>query len=282
MRTVYVNGEYLPESDAVVSVFDRGFLFADAVYEVVPILHGKLIDFEGHIERLKRSMSELEMQPPATRDDILAMFRELVRQNNVDQGMVYLQISRGVSDRDFMIKDLGCSIVAFTQAKELLNSKKAEKGVKVISLEDQRWKRRDIKTVQLLYPSMAKTKAAKAGVDDAWLVENGYVTEGTSNNAFIVDIEGNIRTRSLSTAILHGITRAAILECAREMDLNVIEDKFTIDDALRASEAFISAASLFVTPVVEIDGQSIGDGMPGPVVRRLREIYIQKSIDAAI
>ena len=190
-RTVYVNGDYLPEGDAKVSIFDRGFLMADGVYEVTSVLGGKLIDFDGHYKRLERSLGELEMQNPVSKDELLAVHRELVAQNGIDEGLVYLQITRGApEDRDFVFPDpetTPATVVLFTQNKPgLASSPTAQKGLKVISIEDMRWGRRDIKTVQLLYPSMGKMMAKKAGADDAWMVQDGAVTEGTSNNAYII------------------------------------------------------------------------------------------------
>ena len=285
-RTVYVNGEYLPETEAKVSIFDRGFLMADAVYEVTSVLGGKLIDFEGHAVRLARSLNELDMPQPLSKDELLDIHRELVRLNDITDGMIYLQISRGApNDRDFVFPDPETTkptVVLFTQNKPgLAQSPVAKKGLKVISIEDVRWGRRDIKTVQLLYPSMGKMMAKKAGCDDAWMVEDGFVTEGTSNNAYI--IKGNkIITRALSNDILHGITRAAVLRFAREAQMDVEERNFTIAEAQDADEAFITSASTFVMPVVEIDGVAVGTGAVGPMATRLREIYLDESMKTAI
>ena len=286
MRTVYVNGEYLPETEAKVSIFDRGFLTADGGYEVTSVLGGKLVDFDGHAVRLERSLKELDMATPISKDDLLEVHRELVRRNEIEEGMVYLQITRGApDDRDFVFPDPDTTpqtIVLFTQNKPgLAANPMAQKGMKVISIEDIRWGRRDIKTVQLLYPSMGKMMAKKAGADDAWMIQDGYVTEGTSNNAYIV--KGNkIITRALSNDILHGITRAAVLRFAEEAQMEVEERNFTIEEAREADEAFITSASTFVMPVVEIDGASLGDGTPGRVAPRLREIYLDESLKAAI
>lgn len=285
-RTVYLNGEYLPETEAKVSIFDRGFLMADGVYEVTSVLDGKLCDFEGHAVRLQRSLTELDMVMPLTRDELLEIHRELVRVNEVVDGGVYLQITRGApSDRDFVFPDPSetpCTVVLFTQSKPGVTESAASKnGIKVISIDDLRWHRRDIKTVQLLYPSMGKMMAKAAGCDDAWLVEDGHVTEGTSNNAYIVK-DGKIITRGLSNDILHGITRAAVLRFAAEAQMEVEERLFTIEEAQNADEAFITSATMFVNGVVEIDGQKIGDGTPGPVSKRLREIYLEESRKAAI
>ena len=285
-RTVYVNGDYLPEGDAKVSIFDRRFLIADGVYEVTSVLGGKLIDFDGHYKRLERSLGELEMHNPVSKDELLSIHRELVAQNGIDEGLVYLQITRGApEDRDFVFPDpetTPATVVLFTQNKPgLASSPTAQKGLKVISIEDMRWVRRDIKTVQLLYPSMGKMMAKKAGADDAWMVQDGAVTEGTSNNAYIIK-EGQIITRALSNDILHGITRAAVLRFAKESQMQVVERNFTIDEAKEADEAFITSASTFVMPVVEIDGASLGTGTPGPIAKRMREIYLEESLKQAI
>ena len=285
-RTVYVNGEYLPEGEATVSIFDRGFLMADGVYEVTSVLGGKLIDFAGHAKRLERSLNELDMKQPPEFDDLLEIHRELVARNGIEDGLIYLQVTRGSDgDRDFVFPDAETTrptVVLFTQSKPgLANSPQADTGLKIISIDDERWGRRDIKTVQLLYPSMGKMMAKAAGCDDAWMIEDGLVTEGTSNNAYIVK-GGKIITRQLSNDILHGITRAAVLRFAREAQMEVEERSFTIDEAKEADEAFVTSASAFVMPVVEIDGESLGGGTPGPVAKRLREIYLDESLKAAI
>jgi len=285
-RIVYVNGDWLPEAEAKVSVFDRGFLMADGVYEVTSVLGGRLMDFDGHYARLVRSLKELDMDCPIGHDDLLAIHREIVARNGIDEGMVYLQVTRGnPGDRDFVFPDPAttpATVVLFTQSKPgLADSPAAKAGIRVISIPDIRWGRRDIKTVQLLYPSMGKMLAKKAGCDDAWMVEDGLVTEGTSNNAYIVT-GGRIVTRDLSSDILHGITRAAVLRFAREAQMEVEERPFTLAEAQAADEAFVTSASTFVMPVVEIDGQAVGAGTPGPVATRLREIYIDESRRAAI
>ncbi|MEM6308626.1 MAG: D-amino-acid transaminase [Pseudomonadota bacterium] len=286
MRTVYVNGEYLPENEAKVSVFDRGFLFADGVYEVTSVLDGKLVDFDGHAKRLQRSLNELDMPDcPISMDELLEVHRELVRANEIDEGLIYLQITRGApGDRDFAFPpaDTPPTIVLFTQNKPgLADSAQSQTGIKVISIDDIRWGRRDIKTVQLLYPSMGKMMAKAQGCDDAWMVQDGFVTEGTSNNAYIVK-DGKIITRKLSNDILHGITRAAVLRFAREAQMEVEERSFSIDEAKDADEAFFTSASAFVMPVIEIDGAEVGAGEPGHVAKRLREIYLDESRKVAI
>ncbi len=285
-RTVYLNGDYLPEEEAKVSIFDRAFLMADGVYEVTSVLGGKLIDFDGHAARLERSLKELDMEMPMPVDALLEIHRELVRLNALDEGMIYLQVTRGApGDRDFVFPDPETTpqtVVLFTQSKPgLADNPAAKRGIRVISIPDIRWGRRDIKTVQLLYPSMGKMAAKKAGCDDAWLVEDGLVTEGTSNNAYIVK-GGRIITRNLSSDILHGITRAAVLRFAREAQMEIEERPFTIEEAQGADEAFITSASTFVMPVVEVDGAKLGDGTPGPVATRLREIYLEEVKKAAV
>jgi D-alanine transaminase len=284
-RIVHVNGDWLPEAEAKVSVFDRGFLMADGVYEVTSVLGGKLIDFDGHCRRLGRSLQELGMGNPHSDAGWLALHREIVARNSIVDGLVYLQVTRGnPGDRDFAYPpaDTPQTVVLFTQAKPgLADNPAAKTGWRVISIPDQRWARRDIKTVQLLYPSMAKMAAKAAGVDDAWFEEDGAVTEGTSNNAYIVK-GGKIITRPLSHDILHGITRATLLRFAAEAQMEVVERPFTIAEAQAADEAFITSASAFVMPVVEIDGAAVGTGRPGPVAARLREIYLDETRKAAV
>lgn len=284
-RTVYLNGDYLPETEARVSIFDRGFVMGDGVYEVTSVLDGKILEFEGHLARLTRSLNELGMENPLSRQEWLDIHHKLVALNDIREGLIYLQVTRGnPGDRDFAYppKDTPQTVVLFTQNKPgLADNPQAKTGLRVVSVPDLRWGRRDIKTVQLLYPSMAKMEAKARGVDDAWLTEDGFVTEGTSNNAYIV--KGNrIITRGLSNDILHGITRAAVLRFAREAQMEVEERNFTIDEAKSADEAFITSASAFVMPVVEIDGKAVGQGSVGPVAVRLREIYLEEMRKAAI
>jgi D-alanine transaminase len=283
-RIVYVNGAYVPEGEAKVSIFDRGFLFADGVYEVTTVLDGKLVDFGGHSKRLERSLSELDMKSPVTMDELLEMHRELVRRNDLSEGMIYMQITRGApADRDFAFppEETQPTLVAFTQKKDVAESAAAKVGMSVISVPDQRWGRRDIKTVQLLYPSLAKMMAKAAGADDAWMVEDGHVTEGTSNNAYIVKGD-TIVTRHLGNEILAGITRAAVLRLAREAQMKIEERPFTMEEARAADEAFVTSASAFVMPVVKIDGVTLGDGTPGRMSQRLREIYVEDAKATAI
>ena len=286
-RIVYLNGEYLPEGEAKVSIFDRGFLMADGVYEVTSVIGGKLVDFDGHAVRLQRSLRELMFTGEViSKEELLAVHRELIARNDLEMGMIYLQITRGApSDRDFVFPDpeaVKPTIVLFTQNNpKMVDNPTALKGIKVISIDDERWGRRDIKTVQLLYPSMGKMMAKAAGADDAWLVEDGFVTEGTSTNAYIVK-DGVIITRELSNDILHGITRAAVLRFAKEAQMTVEERNFTIAEAQDADEAFITSASTFVMPVVSVDGADVGTGKPGAVAARLREIYLEETLKTAV
>jgi D-alanine transaminase len=277
-RIVYVNGEYLPEEHAKISVFDRGFLFADGVYEVTSVLDGKLVDNAAHLARLQLSLDELGMASPLPPHEIEAVQYEMVARNNLVEGGLYLQVTRGAADRDFSVpKDATPSLVMFTQAKKLADNPAAQRGWAVILIDDIRWRRRDIKTVQLLAPSLAKQAALDAGADDAWMVEDGHVTEGTSNNAWIVK-GGKLITRHLSNDILHGITRRAVMAMA-ERDGVVFEERaFTPQEAKEADEAFVTSATAFVMPVVKIDGQLIGNGNPGTVTMRLRQLYIEEAL----
>ena len=278
-RIVYVNGEFVPEEEAQVSIFDRGFMFADGVYEVSSILRGKLIDNQGHMTRLRRSLAELDMASPATDDEIEAIQMQLIERNNLEEGLIYLQVTRGAADRDFAYpKNTKPTLVLFSQAKNVLNNPIAKTGISVITVEDIRWGRRDIKTVGLLAPCMAKMEAKAAGADDAWLVEDGSVTEGSSNNAYIVTKDGTIVTRQIGNEILNGITRRAVLALAEEHDYKIEERLFSVEECYDAAEAFVTSATMFVQAVVKIDGKEIGDGKPGPVANKLREYYIEMAL----
>ncbi|WP_319410675.1 D-amino-acid transaminase [uncultured Cohaesibacter sp.] len=274
-RIVYVNGEFLPEEDAKISIFDRGFLFADGVYEVSTILDGKLVDNAAHLARLQRSLGELAIPAPCSMEEIERIQHELIQRNAISAGSIYLQVTRGAEDRNFLwSEDLKPSLIMFTQTRGAKMDKVADVGLDVISRPDIRWQRRDIKTVALLPASMAKREAVAAGANDAWMVEDGFVTEGTSNNAYIITRDGKLITRALSNKILHGITRKAVLALAEEAGLAVEERSFTPDEVKNAAEAFVTSATMFVAPVVSFDGAKIGDGKPGPHTRRLRDLYI--------
>jgi D-alanine transaminase len=283
MRQVYVNGEFKKEDEAKVSVFDRGLLFSDSLYEVTTVINGKLIDFNNHMKRLDRSMTELKFKKLLNHLDILIFHRKLIELNNLKEGMIYLQVTRGVADRSFdMPKDkIEPTVLAFTQEKKIIDSESAKNGIKVMTLDDMRWKRCDIKTTQLLYASMAKTEATEKGFDDAWMLREGYVTEGSSSNAWI--IKGKIiMTRQSDNLILSGITRDAIFKCAKDLGYEVVTKNITLQDAQSASEAFITSATAFVMPVVKINASQIGDGRPGKFVTALREEYIKQALESSI
>jgi len=283
MRQVYVNGDYKREDEAKVSIFDRGLLFSDSIYEVTSVINGKLIDFNHHMKRLDRSMTELKFKNLINHDEILEFHRKLVELNNLKEGMIYTQVTRGVIDRSFdMPKEtIKPTVFAFTQEKKILESDAAKNGIKVMTLEDMRWKRNDIKTTQLLYASMTKSEATAKGFDDAWMLRHGYITEGSSNNAWIV--KGKIiMTRQSDNLILSGITRNAILKCAKDLGYEVVTTNFTLQDAQSANEAFITSATALVTPVVKINMNEIGDGTPGNFVKAVRAEYINQALKNAI
>jgi D-alanine transaminase len=279
-RTVFVNGDYLPESEGKISIFDRGFLFADGVYEVTAVVNGKLVDYGPHMERLDRSLRELRMAWPCSKDELKAMHLELVKRNALKEGIIYMQVTRGAADRDFKFpKESKSTLIAFTQAMKLVDNPNAVTGVKVVTTPDIRWARRDIKTVMLLAPVLGKQEAYEKGAHEAWMVEGGVVTEGTSSNAYIVK-DGKVITRGLSNSILAGCTRRALFRLAQDHGIVIEERAFTPDEAYAADEAFLTSASQFVMPIVEIDGRRIGGGQPGPVVRKLRELFLQEAASA--
>jgi D-alanine transaminase len=270
----YVNGEFLPEHQAKVSIFDRGFLFGDGIYEVTPVIDGRLVDRAAHLQRLQRSLGEIRLEPPVPIHEIDQLQAELVDKNGITEGRVYLQVSRGVAERDFPFpRDPRPSLVMFARNVPFLDTETSRRGIRVKTVPDLRWKRRDIKTVMLLASAMAKQEAIDAGFDDAWMVEDGLVTEGSSNNAYIVK-DGAIRTRHLSNEILPGCTRRALLDLAAETGIPTLEEPFTPEEAKAADEAFITSATSLVMPVVGIDEATIGDGQPGALSQRLRTLYI--------
>ena len=283
MRQVYINGEFKKEDEAKVSIFDRGLLFSDSVYEVTSVINSKLIDFKYHVKRLDHSMNELKFKTLIDHDEILAFHRKLIELNNLKEGMIYTQVTRGVVDRSFDMpkQAIKPTVLAFTQEKKILESDTAKNGIKVMTLEDMRWKRNDIKTTQLLYASMAKSEATAKGFDDAWMLRQGYVTEGSSNNVWIIRSK-NIMTRQSDNLILSGITRAVVLECAKKLDYEVITKNFTKVDAESADEAFMTSATGLITPVVKINSSQIGDGKPGNFTKSLRAEYIKRALEIAI
>jgi D-alanine transaminase len=280
-RTVFLNGEYLPAESAAISVFDRGFLFGDGVYEVIPVVLGKLVDEDYSLERLRRSLSAVEIAWPCSEADYLHMLRELIRRDAVTEGSVYVQITRGIAERDFAYPlHIKSTIMAYTSTRKLLDNPAARTGVKVVSVPDLRWQRRDIKSLNLLGQCMAKQQAAAQGAFEAWMVEDGKVTEGASSSAFIIK-DKTIITRALSNAILPGIRRRVILELADQSQLSLVERSFTLEEAMAADEAFISSATTLVMPVISIDGKAIADGKPGPLTQKLRSLYIESLLAEA-
>jgi D-alanine transaminase len=283
MRQVYINGDFKKEDEAKVSIFDRGLLFSDSLYEVTTVINGKLIDFNNHMKRLDRSMTELKFKKLLNHKDILEFHRKLIELNNLKEGMIYLQVTRGVADRSFDMpkNEIKPTVLAFTQEKKIIDSESAKNGIKVMTLDDMRWKRCDIKTTQLLYASMVKTEATQKGFDDAWMIRQGYITEGSSSNAWI--IKGKIiMTRHSDNLILSGITRDAIFKCAKDLGYEVVTKNISLSDAQSASEAFITSATAFIMPVVKINSNQIGDGKPGKFVTALREEYIKQALASAI
>ena len=275
-RIVYLNGDFLPFAEARVPIMDRGFLFADGIYEVSAVLDGRLVDNEAHLARLDRSLGEIDIANPHSLAEWIGLQTELIARNGLTEGLVYMQVTRGVHERDFAYPPAGTppTVMMFTQAKSVANNPLAETGAKIITVPDLRWKRRDIKSVALLAQVLAKQQAAAAGVAEAWMVEDDAVTEGSSSTAFIVTTGGTLVTRPLSTALLPGITRQAVLRLAAEAGLTLEERLFSVAEAKDAAEAFYTSASAFVMPVVAIDGHTIGEGRPGPHARRLRELYL--------
>ncbi len=272
----YVNGSFVPLSEAKVSILDRGFLFADGIYEVSAVLDGKLVDNDSHLARLKRSVGEISLPLPESIERIIEIQKELVARNKLENGLVYIEVTRGADKgRDFAFpKGVKPTMIMFTSVKDIVNAESAKKGISVITVPDIRWARRDIKSVALLAQVLAKQAAAEAGAGEAWMIEDGKVTEGGSSSAFILTQDDVIVTRQNGSEILPGCTRKAVVKLAEERQLRVEERAFSVDEALKAKEAFITSASLFVQPVVSIDGKMVAGGKPGPMATRLREIYV--------
>lgn len=281
-RYAYVNGRYVPHGEAAIHVEDRGFQFADGVYEVVTVQEGRMVDEKGHVERLQRSLDELKMDAPMGRRALGLVMRELVRKNGVRNGIVYLQITRGVAPRDFKFPtDVAPTLVMTTRHMDLDQKAVVEKGVSVITVPEIRWKRRDIKSVSLLPQVLGKQMAAEAGASEAWQVEeDGKITEGCSSNAWIITADDVIVTRKASNSILNGITRQSILKLSGGSDLKFEERAFTVEEAYAAREAFLSSATTYVMPITRIDGRAVGDGKPGPIALKLRKAYQDYAVGA--
>jgi D-alanine transaminase len=276
-QIAYVNGSFVPIADAKVSILDRGFLFADGIYEVAAVLDGKLVDNASHLARLKRSVGEISLALPETLERIEEIQKELVARNRLVDGMVYLEVTRGADKgRDFAFPkgDVAPTLIMFTTVKDIVNAPSARTGIGVITVPDIRWTRRDIKSVALLAQVLAKQAAAEAGAGEAWMIEDGKVTEGGSSSAFILTQDDVLVTRHNGSEILPGCTRKAVVALAQERQLRVEERAFSIEEALAAKEVFITSATLFVQAVVTIDGKAVGGGKPGPMTSRLREIYV--------
>jgi D-alanine transaminase len=273
-RIAYVNGRYVPHAEAQVHVEDRGYQFADGVYEVAAVVGGKLIDEDPHLDRLDRSLRELRIAAPVGRPALKVIMREIVRRNRLKTGLVYLQVTRGVARRDHPFpKSATPALVVTAKRLSMPGSKAVEDGVRVITIPDIRWERCDIKSVALLPNVLGKQQAREAGAFEAWQVRDGFVTEGTSTNAWIVTPDGELLTREAGNEILNGITRLTILKLAKRRGLRFVERKFTVEEAHRAREAFISSATSFVTPVTQIDDRVIGNGKAGSFTLGLRDAY---------
>jgi D-alanine transaminase len=276
-QIAYVNGSFVPIADAKVSILDRGFLFADGIYEVAAVLDGKLVDNASHLARLQRSVGEISLKLPETLERIQEIQKELVAHNNLVNGMVYLEVTRGADNgRDFAFPkgEVAPTLIMFTTVKDIVNAASAKTGIGVITVPDIRWTRRDIKSVALLAQVLAKQAAAEAGAGEAWMIEDGKVTEGGSSSAFILTKDDVLVTRHNGSEILPGCTRKVVVALAEERQLRVEERAFSVEEALAAKEAFITSATLFVQAVVSIDGKTVGGGKPGPITNRLREIYV--------
>ena len=284
-QIAYVNGSFVPMADAKVSILDRGFLFADGIYEVAAVLDGRLVDNASHLARLQRSLGEIALPLPETLERIQEIQKELIARNELVNGMVYLEVTRGAdSGRDFAFprNAVRPTLVMFTSVKDIVNLPSAKSGIAVITVPDIRWERRDIKSVALLAQVLAKQAAAEAGCGEAWMVEDGVVTEGGSSSAFILTQDDVIVTRNNSNAILPGCSRKAVVALAEERQLKVEERPFSVAEALAAKEAFITSATVFVQAVVSIDGRTVADGKPGPMTNRLREIYVDFARETAV
>ena len=276
-KCVYVNGQFLRRRNATIDIEDRGFNFGDAVYEVIFLNNGILVDEEEHLKRLEYSLSELGIPLPKSRRILSLLIREVIRLNRIIDGFVYLQVSRGVAPRDHLIPDnITPSLVIMARSSNLVAKPSIKDGVSVITVPDLRWHRRDIKTTQLVANCLAKSNAVKAGAGEAWMVdENGAITEGSSSNAWIVTSNRELLTRPPSSEILNGITRRTILALAKEECLEFYERAFTTSEALKAAEAFFTSATSLATPVLSIDGKKIGSGKVGPITKKLQSMYIK-------
>ena len=276
-QKVYVNGEFYSKKEASISVFDRGFLFSDSVYEVSAVLEGKLVDWKEHFARLIRSLSHLSLVNNFKEEDFYQIQKKLIKENELKEGLCYIQVTRGVAEREFNFakKSLLPTVVIFTQEKQILNNPASKVGIKIITVPDDRWQRRDIKTTQLLAQSLAKTHAVQKGVDDSLLVQGGFINEGSSSNAFIIK-DGRIITPNLSSDILGGITRSSVIKFCQINNIKIMEQKINIDYLMNAQEVFLTSSTGFVIPVIEIDGRLVGNGLVGGMVKEIQRIYLEQ------
>ncbi len=273
-RIAYVNGRYVPHRAARVHIEDRGYQFADGVYEVVAVRHGRLVDEVPHLDRLDRSLDAMRMAAPMSRTPLRHAMREVIRRNRVEDGIVYLQISRGVAPRGHAFPKGIAPALVITAKRLAPNFAQMEKGIAVVTLPDIRWKRRDIKTVNLAANVLAKQRALDAGAYDAWLVgEDGMISEGTASNAWIVTNAKELVTHAPDHRILNGITRLAVKQLAEQEGYRFVERPFAKAEAVAAVEAFITGTTSWVTPVIAIDGKPVGTGKPGPLTRALQRLY---------
>lgn len=273
----FINGSIVPQAEATLSILDRGFLFADGIYEISAVLGGQLIDHAAHMVRFERSLSEIRIENPYGVEEWSRFGRELIMRNRLTEGILYMQVTRGApAERDFAFPTDGTppTTLLFTQAKNILRNPMVETGAKIVTVPDLRWRRRDIKSVAMLAQVLAKQAAIEAGAFEAWMVEDGYVTEGSSTTAFIITRGRQIVTRPLSHSILAGITRQSLLRLAEEHALTIEERLFTVEEAHEAAEVFLTSATSFVLPIVAIDGHIVSDGRPGEMTRRLRQVYL--------
>lgn len=283
MSITYVNGDFLPEDQAKISIFDRGFIFGDGIYEAISVVDGKLLDSAPHLARLSRSLGEISLTSPLSNPEIIDVLKELIVRAEFTEGLLYFQITRGAAPRTFHFppSSVNSSFVAFCMPMALIDRVEVTEGVKVISIPEQRWKRRDIKSTSLLPQCLGKQIAHENNAFEALMIEEGMITEGTSASAYIIK-DSTIITRPLSNDILPGVTRRAILSLAEIDGIKIEERLFSLEEAYQADEVCITAASIFILPVIKIDNNTIANGKPGPVVARLRELYIKEALAAAI
>ena len=272
-----MNGGFFSKKEASISVFDRGFLFSDSVYEVTAVLDGKLVDWKEHFARLIRSLGHLNLENNFQEEDFYQIQRKLINENQLKEGLCYVQVTRGVAERDFNYakKSLLPTVVVFTQEKQILKNAASKVGVKIITVPDDRWRRRDIKTTQLLAQSLAKTHAVQEGVDDSLLVQGSFINEGSSSNVFIIKDE-RIKTPSLSNDILGGITRSSVIKFCKNNKIEIKEQKININELMDAQEVFLTSSTGFVLPVIEIDGKKVGNGLVGDRVKEIQQIYLEQ------